>query len=606
VQHPSFSFPSQWIPLLECGLLAVGLLVALVLTRRYKEPTTSGGSSFERGWLARLSTQRVALWQWIVVCFLVGLVSNAAITLVMGHPKPHHGDSGAYMFAAETFAAGRITSPAASHQALVPSHVVADPLVSKYPPALGLVLALGILLGNAGIGLWLLTGGMLAASMWCFEGWMGRRWALFGVVLLALRLGIGSYWNHSYWGGSVAAIGSLLVFGAVGWLLRRPGSWSPLFNFAGGLVMLAHSRPFEGLVVALPVMSWVVLAYLPGLAARERPSALRSLVLLTILGMIGVASVLAYNRASTGDPWVFAHQQFKAESGMSPEFLWQRRIVPPVTGATSAEILQAAQTPVRLPGWQRRVVQQGIERANSTLFFLLGPVLTLAWLLGMAGEFFLRSRGEPMPPLLPEVGVDGVMGNDSLASPMSDGILLSSVALVLVSSSFVDGFYPHYVAPATAPLWLLALRSLVRLGNLARQRPDLSGLRALASLATLALIIQTVSFVVQLPALRQDPDSFRVRQYQVHDSLVAAGGRHLVLVARSDAGLLNTPDMEAAAVLWARDLGPDSTLALIDDFADRQLWLYDPFVTPELQRLDREQLRAALTSGQGRELPGVR
>ena len=38
----------------------------------------------------------------------------------------------------------------------------------------------------------------LAVLYWMLRGWMPARWALFGVVLAALRFGIASYWVNSY------------------------------------------------------------------------------------------------------------------------------------------------------------------------------------------------------------------------------------------------------------------------------------------------------------------------------------------------------------------------------------------------------------------------
>ena len=589
MHHPSFDFPSHWIPLLECGLLALGLILLLLVSRR--SGALAGQSIGERASGSRLLHFGVS--RWALVWFLVGVASTAAITAVMGFPVPHHSDSAAYMFAAETMAAGRITSEASPHRALVPDHVVSDPLVSKYPPALGFVLALGIRLGHAGIGLWLLAGGIVAAAMWCFDGWMPRRWALLGVLLIGLRLAVGSYWNHSYWGGSVAAIGSLLLFGAIGWLRTKPATWMPLLAFGGGLIILAHSRPFEGLIAALPVMAWMVFRYLPRLAASDRKAWFRSCALLLVLGGAGVSSILLYNLGSTGDPFLFAHQNYKNESGMPPEFLWEKRIVPPLAGASQAEVEAAGLTRVRPVGWVQIALRSGLQRSNLTLFFILGPPLTLVLFLGIASQAYLRVKGEELQfPHPQQTGLDG--------------LLITSCLLVFFASGFVFGYSPHYIAPITAPLWLLALRSLVRLDGLARLRSDVPGLRPLAGMATLALVIQAFSFVVQLPALRQDADSPRIQQYQAHDSLLAAGGRHLVLVAPLDAGLLNSPDLALAPVLWARDEDPASTVALLDAYPDRQLWFYDPFADPSLFPLDPDALRGALTSGQVPARRGVR
>ena len=81
-----------------------------------------------------------------------------------------------------------------------------------------------------------------------------------------LRLGILSYWMNGYWSASVVALGGALAVGALPRLQRkckvRDAVWLAL-----GLVILADSRPYEGLLLGLAVAT----ALLLWLAGPRRP-----------------------------------------------------------------------------------------------------------------------------------------------------------------------------------------------------------------------------------------------------------------------------------------------------------------------------------------------
>src|SRR5262249_30181892 len=161
-------------------------------------------------------------------------------------------DEYANLLAANTFAMGRLSNPTP------PMSIHFDTLyelmrptyMSVYPPGQGAMLALGkILFGHPWWVVYLSVGVMCGLLTWMLQAWLPPAWALLGGVLGALQFGLVHPWMNSYWGGSLAAIGGCLVIRA---LPRLKKDLHPSYSlaFAFGLMILASTRPFEGLVLS--------------------------------------------------------------------------------------------------------------------------------------------------------------------------------------------------------------------------------------------------------------------------------------------------------------------------------------------------------------------
>ncbi|MEX2217120.1 MAG: hypothetical protein WD749_00040, partial [Phycisphaerales bacterium] len=118
-----------------------------------------------------------------------------------------------------------------------------------------------MLAGRPIVGVWISAALFASALCWMLQGWFPPRWAVLGTLVgvscmvLSGRAndgGILAYWSQSYWGGAASALGGCLLLGGLRRVVDR-ACWAASAALGAGVSILALTRPFEGLLVCIPV-----------------------------------------------------------------------------------------------------------------------------------------------------------------------------------------------------------------------------------------------------------------------------------------------------------------------------------------------------------------
>jgi hypothetical protein len=478
-------------------------------------------------------------------------------------PVPGIADEFSYLLAADTFAHGRLTNPSTplwpyfqtSHVNLIPTYM------SKYPPAQGAVLAIGQILGSPWIGVLLSVSVMCIASFWMLKGWLPRRWAFLGTLLLALRLGSLSYWANSYWGGAVPAIGGALVLGALPRLAKKFHQ-SHAALLALGLAILANSRPFEGVIFTLAIGVALLLTHGPSkslFVLRRCLSISALLILIATVAFMGY-----YNLRGTNHALLFPYTLNDKTYACSPNFIWQH---PLPTRYFQNEQLQS------ICDWDAQYWNQ--NRLDSVRHF----AGHLAAVFGKPAYFYL------WPQFLPVIAITPFLLFDRKIRFFGIVFALCGAGMFAVAWS-----QPHYAAPLTCAIFFLIVQTFRHVNRWKRHGRPIGA--ALVRTIVLFSVIMTGVYIInaiRFPSLSSFVATSGIwaaptnhDRTSVIQRLQAIPGKHLVIVRYETGGeeandwVFNLSDLSQEKIVWAREISQEDLDPLLKAFSDRQIWVVEP------------------------------
>jgi hypothetical protein len=542
---PAICLVAVGIDYLRLEILLLGLALLAVWIGRNK-----------LGWTARPPQCCAPLRRWSRNPFLACAIPAASsialrLALLPWIPEPHPvvPDEFSHIFLAKTFLAGRLANPAHPLWPFFESiHILSQPTYSSmYMAGEALFLAAGkILTGHLFGGVILSTALFCAALTWFLRACVPPGWALYGGLLAAVRIGAASYWDNSYWGGSVGALGGALALGAYLRLVKRWTAASA-FWFSVGVVLLANTRPYEG--AGLSAVLGIALArnFLRK-SGRGRWAAFA--VAMTVFAVAGWAMTRHF-KAVTGSAFTLPYQVNQKVYGWPMTLPWS-----PIRKIEYAHPEFELYRQYELEEHQYLTVPS--KMATGVLLkyaywwrFFFG--------VGLSATFLFTGR--------------------ILRSPRLRVIWIAAGVVALMVLTEQSG-YPHYIAPVAPAMLLFAVMGLRYLA----QSRSVLGIAAVRVIVPLWLVLLGVRATALTPGAGRNlyswccGDTWPWDREPLLQKIAALPGKHLVIVTYDLSSydtfewVYNEPDIDAAQVIFARDMGPQKNRELLQYYPDRRVW----------------------------------
>lgn len=489
----------------------------------------------------------------VLMVGLLAFAGSASVGLLQGIPAPNEHDEFAYLLASDTFSHWRLTNP--THPMWIhfeSMHIIHQPTyMAKYPPAQGLILAFGqMITGYPIVGVWISMGFMCAAIFWMLQVWLPRRWALMGGLLVVIHpeLSIAGSWAQSYWGGAIAATAGALVLGGLRSLMRQTRATAAVI-LGIGITLLAMSRPYEGLLLSLPVA--VRLLY--WLRGKNGPplgvTFIRVLLSLFVVIGIGAAFLAFYNFRITGSMFRLPYQIHEETYGFVPIFVWQDLLPTPQYHHI---IIKDFYENYGLSAYNQMQTIPGLIKFNFA-------VLMMYFLL--AGSVFA----------LPVVGAAKILCIWVLRNRWARFAIFTYAFFVLGTMLEVYRNL-HYFAPIV-PLNYFFFLQAMRFWQWRNRRV---GKLVLCVVPLLAIAVLTIN--IHQTMTKRDELAPHLQRAKLLDHLKQQAGKHLILVKYGPEHfserewVYNDADIDGAKVVWAHTMDIKANCKLVQYFKEHVVW----------------------------------
>jgi hypothetical protein len=354
------------------------------------------------------------------------------------------------------------------------------------------------------------------------------------------------YWSQTYWGGAVAALGGALLLGGMRRVISET-RWTSAVAMGSGAAILAMSRPYEGLLVCVPVglvlMWWLF-------TSREAASGRKLLQVVLPAACVagaGLAWLLYYNWRVTGHPLLLPHTLYARQHPYVPVWVWQS------PGEVPTDLNQQMYDFFRFQVSEVLATARALPRSvhlYRTLAFEAGAVLAPLVILML--PWTMRGRWIAFA-----------------------GAASAFVILGMYLPAFIRF---HYHAPAAALTMVLVVGSLRRVA-LMRGRFGSAGRRAAAILVAVTLLVACVQWIANARRVPLVMEHWMSSRQEIIDQLTQSGGRHVVFVRYGPNHsphievVFNGADVDGAPVVWVRELDGAQNAKVLEYYPDRTPWL---------------------------------